>query len=254
VFTLTDTMGPGLDFGAVTASQGFSCNAANPLVCTLPAGTVPGTYTVDYTAKVNAQAKGSVSNAVLGGGTGVTTCTSNCGTTTPVLSAVVTYRKQSATVAPVDIGDAVDYSVEVTVANSQTADVVLTDTLGVGLDLQSVTQPGPFTCNASNPLVCTLPAGTAPGTYTLGYRALVNAASGSVRNAVLGSGGDTPTCSGDCSTEHALAEPRVVLEKQAGPASGTEVRPGDRLRYTLVATVERAPAQAAAAGDTPDAG
>jgi hypothetical protein len=105
----------------VTASQGFSCNAANPLVCTLPAGTVPGTYTVDYTAKVNAQAKGSVSNAVLGSGTGVTTCTSNCGTTTPVLSAVVTYRKQSTTVAPVDIGDAVDYSVEVTVANSQTA-------------------------------------------------------------------------------------------------------------------------------------
>ncbi len=257
VFTLTDTMGPGLDFGAVTASQGFSCNAANPLVCTLPAGTAPGTYTVDYTAKVNAQAKGSVSNAVLGGGPGTTTCTSNCSTTTPVLAAVVTYRKQSSTVAPVGVGDAVDYSVEVTVANSQTIDtLVLTDTLGVGLDLQSVTQPGPFTCNASNPLVCSLPAGTAPGTYTLGYRALVNAqASGSVRNAVLGSGGDTPTCSGDCSTEHALAEPRVVLEKQAGPASGTEVRPGDRLRYTLVATVERAslrkPLQLV---DTPDAG
>ena len=257
VFTLTDTMGPGLDFGAVTGSQGFSCNAANPLVCTLPAGTAPGTYTVDYTAKVNAQAKGSVSNAVLGGGSGTTTCTSNCSTTTPVLAAVVTYRKQSSTVAPVGVGDAVDYSVEVTVANSQTIDtLVLTDTLGVGLDLQSVTQPGPFTCNASNPLVCSLPAGTAPGTYTLGYRALVNAqASGSVRNAVLGSGGDTPTCSGDCSTEHALAEPRVVLEKQAGPASGTEVRPGDRLRYTLVATVERAslrkPLQLV---DTPDAG
>lgn len=257
VFTLTDTMGPGLDFGAVAGSQGFSCNAANPLVCTLPAGTAPGTYTVDYTAKVNAQAKGSVSNAVLGGGPGTATCTSNCSTTTPVLAAVVTYRKQSSTVAPVGVGDAVDYSVEVTVANSQTTDtLVLIDTLGVGLDLQSVTQPGPFTCNASNPLVCSLPAGTAPGTYTLGYRALVNAqASGSVRNAVLGSGGDTPTCSGDCSTEHALAEPRVVLEKQAGPASGTEVRPGDRLRYTLVATVERAslrkPLQLV---DTPDAG
>ncbi len=257
LFTLTDTMGPGLDFGAVTASQGFSCNAANPMVCTLPAGTAPGTYSVNYTAKVNAQAKGSVSNAVLGGGTGTNTCTSNCTTTTPVLAAVVTYRKQSSTVAPVGVGDAVDYSVEVTVANSQTTDtLVLTDTLGVGLDLQSVTQPGPFTCNASNPLVCSLPAGTAPGTYTLGYRALVNAqASGSVRNAVLGSGGDTPTCSGDCSTEHALAEPRVVLEKQAGPASGTEVRPGDRLRYTLVATVERAslrkPLQLV---DTPDAG
>nr|WP_312705241.1 CshA/CshB family fibrillar adhesin-related protein [Stenotrophomonas lactitubi] len=257
VFSLTDTMGQGLDFGSVTAITGFTCNAANPLVCTLPAATAPGTYTVNYTATVNAQAKGSVSNAVLGSGTGTNTCPTDCTTTTPVLAATVTYRKSSSTASPVNIGDAVDYSVEVVVANSQTSDVLtLTDTLGAGLDLQSVTQPGAFTCNASNPLVCTLPAGTAPGTYTLGYRAQVNAqASGSVRNAVLGSGGDTPTCTGTCSTEHVLAEPRVVLEKLSGPASGSEVRPGDRLRYTLRTTVERASLrQPLQLLDTPDAG
>ncbi|WP_244479231.1 CshA/CshB family fibrillar adhesin-related protein [Stenotrophomonas terrae] len=257
VFTLTDTMGPGLDFASVTATTGFSCNAANPLVCTLPAATAPGTYTVNYIATVNAQARDSVSNAVLGSGPGTRVCTTNCTTTTPVLAATVTYRKSSSTASPVNMGEAVDYSVEVVVANSQTTDVLtLTDTLGAGLDLQSVTQPGAFSCNASNPLVCTLPAGTAPGTYALSYRAQVNAqAVGSVRNAVLGSGGDTPSCSGTCSTEHTLAEPRVVLEKLSGPASGTEVRPGDRLRYTLRATVERAslrrPLQLV---DTPDAG
>ncbi|WP_303638946.1 CshA/CshB family fibrillar adhesin-related protein [Stenotrophomonas tuberculopleuritidis] len=257
VFNLTDTMGAGLDFGAVTAATGFSCNAANPLLCTLPAGTVPGTYTVNYTATVNAQAKGSVSNAVLGSGTGTNTCTTDCTTTTPVLAATVTYRKSSSTVAPVSIGDAVDYSVEVVVANSQTTDAVtLTDTLGTGLALQAVTQPGPFTCNGSNPLVCTLPAATVPGTYTLGYRALVTAeATGSVRNAVLGGGGDTPSCSGTCTTEHALAEPRVVLQKKSGPASGSEVRPGDRLDYTLQASIERAALrQPLQLVDTPDAG
>lgn len=168
---------------------------------------------MNYTATVNAQAKGSVSNAVLGSGTGTNTCATDCTTTTPVLAATVTYRKSSSTASPVNIGDAVDYSVEVVVANSQTTDVHPDRYPGRRLDLQSVTQPGAFTCNAGNPLVCTLPAGTAPGTYTLGYRAQVNAqASGSVRNAVLGSGGDTPSCSGTCSTEHVLAEPRVVLE------------------------------------------
>ena len=37
--TLTDTFGPGLALGAVTAPGSFSCKSTLPLVCTLPAGT-----------------------------------------------------------------------------------------------------------------------------------------------------------------------------------------------------------------------
>ena len=257
VFTLTDTLGQGLDFGSITGSAGFSCAAGNPMVCTLPAGTVPGTYSVNYTGVVNAQAKGSVRNAVVGSGTGVNTCTSNCGTDTPVLAAAVSYRKSSPTASPVSVGDAIDYSVEVVVANSQTADVVtLTDTLGAGLDLLAVTSAGAFSCTTANPLVCTLPAGSAPGTYTLDYRARVNAqAAGSVRNAVLGSGGDTPTCSGTCSTEHVLRATEIQIGKSSLPAAGTEVRAGDSISYTLTVDVlHAATGQPLRLDDTPGTG
>ncbi|MCF7750136.1 DUF11 domain-containing protein [Bacillus subtilis subsp. subtilis] len=239
VFTLTDTPGPGLDFGAVSSAGAFTCNGSHPLVCVLPAGTAPGSYPVTYTTVVNAQAKGSVTNAVVGSGTGITTCTQNCDTTTPLLASTVSYRKTSATSGPLNVGDLVDYSVTVEVANSQTLDAVtLTDTLGTGLDLVSVTNTGAFSCNTANPLVCTLPAGTVPGSYPLAYRAKVNGqATGTVRNAVLGSGGDNPTCSANCSTEHVVNPPQIQVAKSAVPAPGSSVRPGETITYTLTAVI-----------------
>ncbi|HCT25184.1 MAG TPA: hypothetical protein DIW85_03115, partial [Stenotrophomonas sp.] len=69
---------------------------ANPLVCTLPAGTVPGSYSLTYTAVVNAQATGQVTNAVLGSGGDNPSCTANCGTSTPVTGSAIDYRKTSA--------------------------------------------------------------------------------------------------------------------------------------------------------------
>ncbi|KAG1388002.1 hypothetical protein G6F58_013569 [Rhizopus delemar] len=81
--------------------------------------------------------------------------------------------------------------------------VTLTDILGSGLDFSGVSSAGIFTCNGTQPLVCTLPAGTVPGTYSLTYRATVNAqASASVRNAVLGSGTDNPSCSANFGERH----------------------------------------------------
>ncbi|MCI1058803.1 CshA/CshB family fibrillar adhesin-related protein [Stenotrophomonas maltophilia] len=239
LFTLTDTLGAGLDFGAVSATVGFTCGAANPLVCTLPASTVPGTYTVNYTATVNAKASGSVYNAVLGSGPGRQECSTNCSTTTDVVETAVSYQKSSSTAGPVSVGDNVDYLVEVTVANSQTTSVLtFTDTLGVGLDLPAVTQPGMFVCAIGNPLVCTLAAGTVPGVYPLHYRAQVNAqAVGSVRNAVLGSGADSPLCSTNCSTEHVVRETEIKVQKSSIPAAGTEVRAGESISYTLTVDV-----------------
>ncbi|HEX7989224.1 MAG TPA: CshA/CshB family fibrillar adhesin-related protein [Stenotrophomonas sp.] len=239
IVTLTDTLGTGLDFGSVTSAGAFTCNAANPLVCTLPAGSAAGAYSLSYTANVNTQAREQLRNAVLGTGPDSPMCTGTCQTETPVLDTEVRYRKTSATTAPVSVGDTLDYSVEVTVANSQTTGVLtFTDTLGSGLDLLAVTQPGAFTCAVGNPLVCTLPAATAPGTYVLGYRAQVNAqAVASVRNAVLGSGDDEPTCSADCSTEHVLRATEIRLAKTSLPVAGTEVQAGDVISYTLTVDV-----------------
>ncbi|MEN5189813.1 hypothetical protein, partial [Luteimonas sp. TWI596] len=63
VLTLSDTLGAGLTFGSVTDAGAFACTGT--LTCTLPAGTLPGTYTLTYTATVNADATGSVGNVVV---------------------------------------------------------------------------------------------------------------------------------------------------------------------------------------------
>src|SRR5690606_11488501 len=183
-------------------------------------GTAVGTYSLIYTATVNATAATFVSNAVVGTGDDDPTCAGTCDTDTPVADATVTFAKTTGATS-VAIGDTISYTLSATVANSQTTGIVtLTDTLGAGLDFGSVVNAGMFTCNAANPLVCTLPAGTAPGTYSLTYTATVNAsATGSVTNAVAGAGDDNPTCAGNCGTDTPLAAPAVAYATSvAGPA------------------------------------
>jgi len=255
--TLTDTLGTGLAFTAVTNAGVFTCNAASPLVCTLPAGTAAGTYSLTYTATVNPSATGSVTNAVVGTGDDNPTCAGTCGTDTPLAAPAVTYAKSVAGPAEVKAGDVLTYTLTATVTNSATTAILtLTDTLGAGLDFTAVTDAGVFTCNAANPLICALPAGTAPGAYSLTYTATVNAqASGSVRNTVVGSGGDTPTCADNCSTDTPVAAPVISVVKSADPAAGETVQMGQTINYSLVATVANgATTEPLTLVDTPDPG
>ncbi|KRG61508.1 hypothetical protein ABB27_18945, partial [Stenotrophomonas terrae] len=140
---------------------------------------------------------------------------------------------------PVAVGDSVAYTVSVVVADARTTAVTtLTDTLGSGLDFGSVSNAGGFSCVPGNPLVCTLPAGSAPNTYLFSYTGIVNAqASGQVRNTVVPSGPDNPSCAGSCDTTTPLASPLVSYAKQA--SSGGPVRVGDSLGYTLSVTIAR---------------
>src|SRR5690606_28967103 len=113
----------------------------------LPAGTVPGTYTIEYTATVNADAKtGTVTNSVAAVGGGdpaddpngptVDSCAAgNCSTDHPVEKPVVTLSKSAnpADGTAVKAGETLTYRVEVEVTNSALlSDVVVTDTLGAG--------------------------------------------------------------------------------------------------------------------------
>ncbi|WP_292052345.1 isopeptide-forming domain-containing fimbrial protein [Brevundimonas sp. UBA5866] len=243
VFTLTDTLGTGLDFGAVTSAGAFTCNATNPLVCTLPAGTVPGTYALSYTATVNAQATANVRNAVVGTGENPV-CTVNCDVVVPVLDPRIALNKtiDLAANAVARVGDVLTYTVTATVTNSQLTQVfTLTDTLGAGLDFGSVVNAGAFTCNAANPLVCTLPANTPPGQYAVVYTAVVNAtAANTVKNAVVGTGGDEIVCEGSCEVITPIVDPTIKLVKTSNPPAGTEVKVGQTIDYTVTATVEGA--------------
>ncbi|QNN78431.1 DUF11 domain-containing protein [Pseudoxanthomonas mexicana] len=252
--TLTDTLGTGLTFGAVTNAGAYTCNSTNPLVCTLSVGTVPGTYTVTYTATVNDQAVGTVDNAVVGTNAA---CTTNCGTSTPVTTPAVSYSKSASTTGPVSVNDTITYTLTTTVVNAvTTSDVVLTDTLGTGLTFGAVTNAGAYTCNNTNPLVCTLPVGTVPGTFTVTYTATVNdQAVGTVDNAVVGTGDDAPTCAGTCTTQTPVAAPRVVVSKSSDPGTGAQVQVGQTVRYTLTVEISAsALREALVLVDTPDRG
>ncbi|MBY6204951.1 DUF7507 domain-containing protein, partial [Halomonas denitrificans] len=247
---LTDTLGAGLSFGAVTVPGAFTpdASAAPVLTFTLPAGTGPGTYAVEYTATVDPDATGSVGNSVVvtgDGGDPDPECT-GCTTSHPVLNVEVAKASDPADGSTVAAGDTITYTVTATVLDGTlAADLVLTDTLGAGLTFGAVTAPGAFTPDASGApvLTFTLPAGTGPGTYAVEYTATVDAdATGSVGNSVVvtGDGGDpAPECA-NCSTTHPLTDPVVVVAKASSPASGTELVVGQTVDYTLTVDVGNA--------------
>ncbi|HEY4529145.1 MAG TPA: OmpA family protein, partial [Luteimonas sp.] len=228
----------------------------------LPAGQLPGSYEVRYTAIVDADATGSVGNVVVAsnppGGDPDPVCTT-CSTEHPIEAVVVVVRKDAnpAPGSEVRAGDVVTYTLTAEVRNSVTTEVLtLVDTLGEGLAFGEVVDAGAFACTGT--LECTLPVGTLPGTYRLSYTALVEAdASGELRNVVVATGGSvgTPPECATCSTTHMLAQPRVSIAKSSNPGSGAEVAVGDTIEYTLEVLVEDAATRAdVTLVDTPDAG
>ena len=260
--TLTDTLGTGLTVANVTAGA-FSCGNGNPLVCTLPSGTVPGTYVVTYTAIVNDLASGFVRNTVVATGDDAPTCQGTCQTATIVtepLPAIISYGKTAALPAgrtQVVAGDVITYTLTTTVAAAPTFGVLtLTDTLGAGLTFGAVTSAGAYTCTGTQPLVCTLPSGTAPGVYEVRYTATVNAqASGVVRNSVVGTSDDNPVCATDCDVETPVASPTILVNKSSNPSNGTAVQPGQVITYVLSVQVGQAATRAAVTlVDTPGQG
>src|SRR5690606_38191634 len=152
---VTDSLGSGLTFGEVTEQGSFGVSGN---VFTLPAGTVPGTYTIEYTATVNADAAtGTVTNSVnaVGGGDPtdpngptVDSCAAgNCSTDHPVDKPVVTLSKSA---NPADgiafkAGEPPTFTVLVPYTTLfRSSDVVVTDSLGSGLTFGEVTEQGGF--------------------------------------------------------------------------------------------------------------
>jgi len=259
VITVRDQLPAGIvpNWTGVHVSGSWSCTASGQdVTCTssqvlAAAGSPASSSAFTLPVTVTAAATGVLTNhASVGGGydpfnngnppapgsscTDVDHCTRS-DVTVPVTR--VGYAKRSNTTGPVAVGATVSYTVDVTVADGNTRDVLtFTDTLGTGLDFASVNSPGAFTCNAANPLVCTLPAGTVPGTYSLSYTVTVNAqASGQVVNTVVGTGTDTPTCSSNCTTTTPVAAPRISVSKASGTAGPVAI--GDSVAYTVTALV-----------------
>ncbi|MGH8086129.1 MAG: OmpA family protein [Lysobacter sp.] len=252
-FTLTDTLGPGLDFGDVTDAGAFTCSGT--LECELPAGTLPGLYEVAYTATVGADAEQQVRNLVAAeGGGGDTPDCSSCSVEHLLADPKITISKSSnpASGAEVRVGDAIEYTLTALVENASTLDdAFLVDDPGVGLDIETL----PAGCTRSgNGFRCALPAGTAPGTSTFTYTAIVNADAGDiVVNLLTGeSQGQVPECE-VCEITHKVIDETSLRITKA--VSSRTTRIGDILRYTL--TIENVGARNFVGGtvlDTPPAG
>ncbi|ALN65984.1 conserved repeat domain protein [Lysobacter antibioticus] len=170
-------------------------------------------------------------------------------------AAMVTVSTAVETPAPLQPEEPVTFTSTVTVSEATTGDIVtLSHTLDSELGSVVVTDAGAFTCNASDTLVCTLPAGTPPGSYTVTFTALVDEqAEGPVETSVVATGADNPTCQGSCTTTTPVASPASFrVRKQASPR---DVKIGDLVRYTV--TVENTgtvDAIDATLVDTPPAG
>ncbi|MBO9547513.1 hypothetical protein, partial [Caulobacter sp.] len=189
----------------------------NPVVCTLPAGTVAGRYSVTYTATVTTAATTSVGNTVT---PDQGTCT-DCSTSHPLVTVATSKSVDVGDGTPVQRGQTLVYTLAVAgyELGTLTSPLTLTDTLGTGLSFSAITSPGAFTCTGGNPVRCTLPAGTGAGTYPVSYSVLVNdAATTSVGNSVVP---DQGTCT-DCTTTNPLVD--ITTVKSAAPAHGP-VRP-----------------------------
>ncbi len=230
---LTDTLGAGLDFGSVTAPGAFvsDTSGAPTLTFTLPTGTAAGTYSVSYTATVSDSASGSVSNSAVAN---IGDC-SPCATTNPLVELSTSKASDVGDGVGVQAGDTITYTLTTQVTGGTTTqELVLTDTLGAGLDFGSVTAPGAFVPDTSGApiLSFTLPTGTAAGTYSVSYTATVSdSASGSVSNSAVADVGD---CS-PCATTNPLVE--LSTSKASDVGDGVGVQAGDTITYTLTTVV-----------------
>ncbi|WP_313461135.1 hypothetical protein, partial [Stenotrophomonas sp.] len=246
VVTLTDTLSDGFTLVAVTNAGAYTCNAANPLVCTLPVGTAPGSYPLVYTASVDADATGTLRNAVVPtkpAGVDPDPVCQSCSTEHPVVPSTATVTKAADPVSGsfVQRGQTITYTVTTVIAGSVTTQpLLLNDTLDAGLGQATVVTAGAYSCSAN--LLCVLPAGTLPGTYPLVYQVTVAAdANGTQRNVVAASnlpGGDPDPVCVSCSTEHIVEQPALETTKvlSANSNASGEVTTGATLTYTVRAT------------------
>src|SRR5262249_12816633 len=172
-YSLPDTLSGAQTFGSVTNAGSYTCTGTGPVVCTLPSGTLPGTYTLTYTTTVDANASGTVGNSVAGtvGGDPTPTCTACTTTHTVALPEITSSTSRNpATGLAANPGDTILYTFSSTVAPAaMTAVFPYTTLFRSAQTFGSVTNAGSYTCTGTGPVVCTLPSGTLPGTYTLTY-------------------------------------------------------------------------------------
>jgi len=184
----TDTLSAGQTF--VPASWPAGCSAAGQVLsCTLPAGTAVGTHTYAYRATVDADATGTIGNAVTGPACAPAGA---CATTHPVGIPELTLAK-TASAPSFTVGVAASYTLTVqNTGNAATsAAATVSDPIPAGLAIGAL----PAGCTAAGQnLSCTIPAGLAVGasaSFTIPVTPMAPAVPGVTNTAAVSGGGDT---------------------------------------------------------------
>ncbi|TDR39226.1 putative repeat protein (TIGR01451 family) [Tahibacter aquaticus] len=224
--TITDLIPAGLTIGTLPAG----CSATGQTVtCTVAAGLAAGSSTIFVIPVTPTAAAGTsfTNTATISGGGDATCpgdvrCTGTAVITLGAPSVTVSKTSNPASGTTVTGGDGINYQVQVQIAGAPLSQALtFSDALDAQLTLVSV-NAGVFSCVPANPLVCSLPAGTAAGTYTVDYVAQVAAmATGAVGNVVTvtSNGGDPDPVCATCSTTHPLGSADTEIIKTVDNAS-----------------------------------
>ena len=260
---LEDTLGSDLDFGAVTANNGYSVSGSGNLhQFILPLGTGPGTYRISYTARVKAKPAGtySLKNVVVpkyDPNSGVTppgsgpNCTA-CFTEHEYKPVEVKYSKTTTAVAVKD-KDEILYEITVEVTKSATTvDLFLQDTFEQGVKYSRLENYGKFNqptaSRGSTVVEFVLPSKTPPGTYKLSYWGEVDqnyagAGTGPVdnaKNSLVNSPNftnpDNPVCKSPCETTTPIIPEKIFYKKEIVsivPTEGVGFKQSLKFRVTV---------------------
>lgn len=243
VVTLADILPPNLMITSVTA-PGVTCPplaswvASSSQSCTIAAGQLAANNGVRTVTIIgHSWQAGSVLNLVRPAGVDNPACASGavCQTATTITKPQVVMTK-TVDKNSVNLGGTLSWTVTANnTGNGAThAPMLLIDTLPANLSGLVVAPVAPTTCTApaGNELICTVPAGLAPGaaaSFTVTARPII---AGTYVNSLVSSGADEPQCrqASDCQTTSTVTSPKVAVSKTVDKAT---VNIGGSLNWTL---------------------
>jgi uncharacterized repeat protein (TIGR01451 family) len=251
---LTDTLDADLTFGAVGANPGGFTpgGSGNTRTFTLATGAASGTYVVEYTATVNADATGSVGNSVVAAGGGdpdpvCTPCTTVHPLGPPILSVVKTLTGESLTVNGIaEPGEDLTYTIVVTNSGASVANnTIVNETVPANTTFVGGTPT--WTCSVGAPAgtacdtVITVPApsvggnpGTASATFTVRVANPIPAGVQSIANAVAIEDLPPPDCTAVPTPPSCVITPTMNLRLVKTFISSTTTGPNSFMaRYAI---------------------
>lgn len=247
--TLTDSVPTSLQFKSVSvpAGSGWTCTQAQSFTCTMPGPLAVGASAAPITVVATAldAAVPSVTNTAVVGTPDDSDSSNNTSSWTTTVARVVTPQPdvtiQKDATPSVVVGGPITYTI--TVSNDSKTDtdhtLTVTDNVPVAVQVTSVVPGSGWTCNGTQNITCTRSASLAAGATAPVIKVIgtaLAAAAPSVTNIadVTNPNDSNPNNNEDKATTVVdTTAPVLSLVKSSDPASGSTVKRGQQIDYTL---------------------